>query len=89
MNLVSVEVVTKIGSLSTVFPFSNDHLDRVSFLLNQTGHLDPTRTTTHLVSLALITSHLRIRMGKEESTIAKAKRQKRQITHRSLSLSSH
>jgi hypothetical protein len=30
----------------------------VSFLLNQTGHLDPTRTTTHLVSLALITSHL-------------------------------
>jgi hypothetical protein len=26
-------------------------------------------------------------MGKEESTIAKAKRQERQITHRSLSLS--
>jgi hypothetical protein len=46
----------------------------VSFLLNQTGHLDPTRTTTHLVSLALITSHLRIRMGIEESMIAKAKR---------------
>jgi hypothetical protein len=40
-----------------------------------------------LVSLALITSHLRIRMGREESTIAKAKRQERQITHRSLSLS--
>jgi hypothetical protein len=40
-----------------------------------------------LMSLALITSHLRIRMGKEESTIAKAKRQERQITHRSLSLS--
>jgi hypothetical protein len=51
------------------------------------GHLDPARTTTHLVSLALITSHLRIRMGKEESTIAKAKQQERQITHRSLSLS--
>jgi hypothetical protein len=32
---------------------------------------------------------LRIRMGKEESTIAKAKRQERQITHRSLSLTSH
>jgi hypothetical protein len=45
----------------------------VSFLLNQTGHLDPARTTTHLVSLALITSHLRIRMGEEESTITKAK----------------
>jgi hypothetical protein len=28
------------------FPLSNGHLDRVSFLLNQTGHLDPTRTTT-------------------------------------------
>ena len=40
-----------------------------------------------MVSLALITSHLRIRMGKEESTIAKAKRQERQITHRSLSIS--
>jgi hypothetical protein len=47
----------------------------VSFLLNQTGHLDPTRTTTHLVSLALITGHLRIRMGIEESTIAKAKQE--------------
>jgi hypothetical protein len=33
----------------------------VRFLLNQTGHLDPTRTTTHLVSLALITSVLRTR----------------------------
>jgi hypothetical protein len=30
---------------------------------------------------------LRIRMGIEESTIAKAKRQERQITHGSLSLS--
>jgi hypothetical protein len=39
----------------------------VSFLLNQTGHLDPTRTTTHLVSLALITIHLGTRMRKEES----------------------
>jgi hypothetical protein len=39
------------------FPLSNGHLDRVSFLLNQTGHLYPTRTTTQLVSLALITSH--------------------------------
>jgi hypothetical protein len=39
------------------------------------------------VSLALLTEHLRIRMGKEESTIAKAKRQERQIIHRLLSLS--
>jgi hypothetical protein len=44
-------------------------------------------TTTHLVSLALITSHLRIRMGIEESMIAKAKQQERQISHGSLSLS--
>jgi hypothetical protein len=45
------------------FPLSNGHLDWVSFLLNQTGHIDPARTTTHLVSLALITSHWRIRIG--------------------------
>jgi hypothetical protein len=37
---------------------SNGHLDWVSFLLNQTGYLDPTRTITNLVSLALITSQL-------------------------------
>jgi hypothetical protein len=41
-----------------------------------------------LVSLALITSHLRIRMGIEESMIAKDKQQERQISHRSLSLKS-
>jgi hypothetical protein len=52
------------------------------------GHLDPTRITTQLVSLALITSHLKNKDGKEESMIAKAKRQERQITHGSLSLKS-
>jgi hypothetical protein len=31
------------------FPLSNGHLDRVSFLLSQTGHLDPVKTTTHLL----------------------------------------
>jgi hypothetical protein len=41
-----------------------------------------------LVSLALIISHLRIRMGEEESTIAKAKQQERRLTHGSLSLKS-
>jgi hypothetical protein len=41
----------------------------VSFLLNQTGHLDPTRTTTNLVSLALITSALRIRMGRKKARL--------------------
>jgi hypothetical protein len=49
------------------FPLSNRHLDRVSFLLNQPGHLDPARTTTRLVSLALITSLLGTRMRKEGS----------------------
>jgi hypothetical protein len=49
------------------FPLSNCHLDRVSFLLNQTGHLDPTRTTTNLVSLDLITSHLENKNEEEES----------------------
>jgi hypothetical protein len=39
----------------------------VSFLLNQTGHLDPARTTTHLVSLALITSHFENKNEEEES----------------------
>jgi hypothetical protein len=39
----------------------------VSFLLNQMGHLDPTRTTTQLVSLALITSALKNKNGEEES----------------------
>jgi hypothetical protein len=39
----------------------------VSFLLNQTSQLDPTRTTTHLVSLALITIHLGTRIRREES----------------------
>jgi hypothetical protein len=38
----------------------------VSFLLNQTGHLDPTRTTTHLVSLALITSTFEKKNEEEE-----------------------
>jgi hypothetical protein len=66
-NLVPVEVVTKTRSLSTLFPLSNGHLDRMSFLLNQTGHLDPTRTTTHLVFLPLITSHLKNKNEEEES----------------------
>jgi hypothetical protein len=36
----------------------------------------------------MITSVLRIKMGEEESTIAKAKQQERQITHGPLSLKS-
>jgi hypothetical protein len=51
------------------------------------GHLDPTKTTTNLVSLALITSYLKNENEEEESMIANTKRQERQITHGSLSLS--
>jgi hypothetical protein len=39
------------------------------------------------VSLALIRSDLKNKNEEEESTIANTKRQERQITHRSLSLS--
>jgi hypothetical protein len=35
------------------FPLLIGHLDRVSFLLNQMGHLDPARTTTHFRCLLL------------------------------------
>jgi hypothetical protein len=38
----------------------------VSLILNQTGHLDPARTTTHLVYLALITSHFENKNEEEE-----------------------
>jgi hypothetical protein len=31
------------------------------------GHLDPARTTTHLVSLASLTKHLKIRMEKKKA----------------------
>jgi hypothetical protein len=37
-NLVPVEEATKVGVYSNPFPLSNDHLDRLSFLLNHLGH---------------------------------------------------
>jgi hypothetical protein len=49
------------------------------------GHLDPTRTTTQLVSLALITSVLRTRMGKKKSDPS----DKNSNEHENLSLTSH
>jgi hypothetical protein len=48
MNLVPVEVVTKIGSLSTLSLSQTVTLDRVSLFLNLPGHLYPARTITHL-----------------------------------------
>jgi hypothetical protein len=51
----------------------------VSFLLNQMGHLDPTRTTTHLVSLALITSYLENKNEEEESQPCKQEHKETQM----------
>jgi hypothetical protein len=65
-NLLPIEVVTKTGSLSTL-SLSQTVPGPSELLLNQTGHLDPTRTTTNLVSLALIISALRIRMGRKKA----------------------
>jgi hypothetical protein len=48
------------------------------------SHLDPTRTTTHFVSLALITIHLGTRMRKEESDP-----RNKSLKTRTNSLSSH
>jgi hypothetical protein len=55
-NLLSVEVVTKTGSLSTLSLSLKRSLRPSELsLLNQTEHKVPARTTTQLVSLALVT----------------------------------
>jgi hypothetical protein len=59
----------------------------VSFLLNQTGHLDPSQGPPQLGVSCFDYKSLENKTGKEESTIAKAKQQERQISHGSLSLS--
>jgi hypothetical protein len=61
------------------FPLSSGHLNRVSFPLNQMGHLDPTRTTTQLVSLALITSHLENKNEDEENQPSKQEHKETQM----------
>jgi hypothetical protein len=89
-NLLPVEEATKAGSLSTLPSLKRSLGSSELSLLNHLEHKVPTRTTTSLVSLASITSEFdRNERIKKESTIAKAKRQERQITHGSLSLSSH
>jgi hypothetical protein len=60
-------------------------LEHVPNLLNQMGHLDPARTTTQLVYLALITNVLGTRMGKKESDPS----DKNSNEHKNLSLTSH
>jgi hypothetical protein len=53
------------------------------------GHLDPARTTTQLVSLALITSALRTRMGKKKARLQKpSDKSDKYHTDHSLSLKS-
>jgi hypothetical protein len=60
----------------------------VSFLLNQTGHLDPYKDHHNLVSLALITSHLRIRMIRKKARLQKpSNKSDKYHTDHSLSLS--
>jgi hypothetical protein len=61
-NLLPVEVVTKTGSLSTLS-------------LSQTV---PARTTTQLVSLALITKNLEARIEEEESQPSNKKNKRTQ-----------
>jgi hypothetical protein len=43
------------------------------------GHLDPTRTTTQLVSLALLTKYLRVTRKRKESQLSKQEQQKTQV----------
>ena len=47
-----------------------------AFFLNLTGHLDLTRITTQLVSLVLLTKHLRVRIEKKKK--AKPSKQEQQ-----------
>jgi hypothetical protein len=83
-NLLLVEVVTKIGSLSTL-SLSNGHLDRVSFSPQSNGSLRPHKDHHNLVSLALITKVLRTKMGKKKSDPSV----KNSNEHENLSLTSH
>ena len=80
-NLIPVEVVTKTGSLSTISLSQNGHLNRVSFLLNQTGHLDPARTTTHLGVSCFDYKSLENKNEKGRKAIQEARAQKNTNTH--------
>jgi hypothetical protein len=88
-NLLPVEEATKARSLSTLPSLKRSLGPSELSLLNHLEHKVLTRTTTRLVSLASITSEFDRNERLKESTIAKAKQQERQITHGSLSLSSH
>jgi len=88
-NLLPVEEATKAGSLSTLPSLKRSHGSSELSLLNHLEHKVPTRTPTSLVSLASITSEFDRNERIKKARLKRAKRQERQITHGSLSLSSH
>jgi hypothetical protein len=61
------------------FPLSNGHLDRVSLFLNLTGHLDPTRTTTHLGVSCFDYKSLENKKGKIKGQFKRQEQQKNTI----------
>jgi hypothetical protein len=65
-NLLPVEEATKAGSLSTLPSLKRSHGPSELSLLNQTGTNFPARTTTQLVSLALVTIELNVRKIKRK-----------------------
>jgi hypothetical protein len=83
MNLIPVEVVTKTGSFQP-FPSLKRSLRRVSFLLNQTGHLDPSQGPPQLGVSCFDYKYLENKNGKKKAI------QERELKeHEQNSLSSH
>jgi hypothetical protein len=70
-NLLPVEVVTKTGSLSTLTSLKRSLGPSELLLLNQTGTNFPARTTTQLVSLALVIIELIARKIERKARLQK------------------
>ena len=88
-NLLPVEEATKAGSLSTLPSLKRSLGPSELSLLNHLEHKVPARTTTRLVSLALITSEFdcKERIKKEESNpSARAQKNTTNLSHLSLKL---
>jgi hypothetical protein len=82
-NLLPVEVVTKTGSLSTLSLSQMVPRTEWASLLNQLGTKIPARTTTQLVSLALITIKMVARKNEKRK---QSKRKSSKEHNKSLSL---
>jgi hypothetical protein len=82
-NLLPVEVVTKTGSLSTLSLSQTVPRTEWASLLNQLGTKLPARTTTQLVSLALITIEMIARKNEKKK---QSKRKSSKEHNKSLSL---